>query len=325
MLGVSGGSYLFGTGIWLAIALGFAIWTCTLPTALLLPGGKYHRITQVEEVEEEEEEEEEEEDQYEEASCHLEDTAILMRTQKAPDPSSMPVSPASFTNSCSSIFHSISTPQTKLRILPESLSSLRPYAFPLCIFLTHETTMGIRDIAEQWMSTRYRTPLRHIGYILAGQTLFGAMILGLLPTVGSIISKATGIVGRDKDLFVVKASIGLSATGAVLVALAPSNPFLLCGLAVFASAVGFHDAMIAVVSRRQSDSNPGSGGSCNGTISIARLYISISIIEVVGNMANGPLWASVYGLALKTGTQVGIAMPFLVAGMSFAALVWGLK
>ena len=319
MLGVSGGSYLLGTGIWLAIALGFAIWTCTLPTALLLPGGKYHRVAQVEEVEEVEEEEDEE------ASCHPEDIAILMRTQKA---SSMPVSPASMPDSCSSTFQSTSTTQTKPRIFPESLLSLRPYAFPLCIFLTHELAMGIRDIAEQWMSTRYRTPLRHIGYILAGQTLFSAVILGLLPTVGSTLSKATGIVGRDKDLFVVKASIGLSASGAVLIALAPSIPFLLCGLVVFASAVGFHDAMIAVVSRGLSDANPGSSGSCNGTIPISRLYMSISIIEVAGNMANGPLWAGVYGLALKTGTQIGMAIPFLVAGMSFGgvgALVWGLK
>ena len=321
MLGISGGSYLLGTGIWLAIALGFSIWVCTLPTALLLPGSKYHRISQVDEAEEEEEDDDVEE------SCHPDDTAILMRTQKA---SWIPVSPVSMPDSCSST----STPQTKPHILPESLLSLRSYAFPLFIFLTHELSMGIRDIASQWMSTRYRTPLRHIGYILASQTLFSAVILGLLPTIGSTLSKSKtkGIVGvgRDKDLFVVKASIGLSASGAVLIALAPSIPFLVCGLAVFAAAVGFHDAMIAVVSRGVADANnPGSRSeSCKETIPIARLYMSISIIEVVGNMANGPLWAGVYGLALETGTQIGMAIPFLVAGMSFGgvgALVWGLK
>ena len=188
--------------------------------------------------------------------------------------------------------------------------------------------MGIRDVAEQWMSTRYNTPLRLIGYILAGETLFSAVILGVLPTVGSIVSKATSTPGRDKDLFVVKTSIALSATGAILIALAPSIPFLLCGLAVFASSVGFRDAMIAVISRGLSDPNLGSSGSSNGNIPIARLYMSISIIEVVGNMANGPLWAGLYELALKIGTQAGMAMPFLVAAISFAGvgmLVWGLK
>ena len=188
--------------------------------------------------------------------------------------------------------------------------------------------MGIRDVAEQWMSTRYSTPLRLIGYILAGETLFSAVILAVLPSVGSMVSKAAGISGRDKDVLVVKASIALSATGAVLIALAPSIPFLLCGLAVFASSVGFRDSMIAVVSRGLSDPNSGSSGSSNGDVSLARLYMSISIIEVVGNMANGPLWAGVYGLALKMGTHVGMAMPFSVAGMIFAGvwvLVWRLK
>ena len=316
MLGVSGGSYLLGTGIWLAIALGFAVWTCTLPTVLLLPVGKYHRIAEIEE------------DEEEEASCQREDTAIPMQTTKAAGPSSMPLSPTSIPDSCSSTFQSTSSPQTKLRLLPKSVLSLGPYALPLSIFLTHEMAMGIRDIAEQWMSTRYSTPLRLIGYILAGETLFSAVILGVLPTVGSIVSKAAGIYDRDKDLLVVKASIALSATGAILIALAPSIPFLLFGLAIFASSVGFRDSMIAVVSRGLSDPKPGSSGSSNGDVSIARLYMSISIIEVVGNMTNGPLWAAVYRLALKMGTQIGMAMPFLVAGMSFAgvgALVWGLK
>ena len=88
MLGVSGGSYLLGTGIWQAIALSFAIWTCTLPTVLLSPVGKYHRIAEIEEEEEAEEEEEK-------ASCQTEDTAIPMQPPKAPGPSSMPVSPTS--------------------------------------------------------------------------------------------------------------------------------------------------------------------------------------------------------------------------------------
>ena len=317
MLGVGGGSYLLGTGIWLPIALGFAVWTCTLPTVLLLPVGKYHRIAEIEEEEEEED-----------AACQPEDTAIPMQTPKAPDPSSMPPFSSSTPGSNSSTFHSTSTPQTKWRLFPKALLSLRPYTLPLCIFLTHELAMGIRDVAEQWMSTRYSKPLRLLGYILAGETLFSAVILGVLPTVGSMASKSAGTSGRDKDLLVVKASIALSATGAVLIALAPSIPFLLGGLAVFASSVGFRDSMIAVVSRGLSDSNSGSSGSSNGDVSIARLYMSISIVEVVGNMANGPLWAAVYGLALKMGTQIGMAMPFLVAGMSFAGvgvLVWRLN
>lgn len=315
MLGVSGGSYLLGTGIWPPIALGCTILTGTIPTALLLPRGRYTPIAHSEEEEDDDE-------------CQPEDCAIPIQTLEAPGPSfSVPASPTSIPNAFSSQLRSTSTLQAYLHLLRTSISSLTPYTLPLCIFLTHELAMGIRDIAEQWMSTRYTVPLREIGYILAGQTLFSAAILGLLPTMGSMISKATGTAGRDKDFLIIKASIAVSATGAVLIALAPSIPFLLCGLAVFACAVGFHDALIAVITRGLSDPNPGSSRFPNGNTSIARLYITISIIEVAGNMANGPLWAAVYKLALRTGTKIGMAMPFLVSGTIFAgvgALTWRL-
>ncbi|MCJ1423070.1 hypothetical protein MMC29_000951 [Sticta canariensis] len=315
MIGVSGGSYLIGTGIWLPIALGCTILTGTIPTALLLPGGKYTPISHSEEDDDSE--------------CQPEDCAIPIQALKAPDPSSsVPASPTSIPNTFLPQLRSTSTLQAYFHLLRTSISSLTPYILPLCIFLIHELAMGIRDIAEQWMSTRYTVPLQKIGYILAGQTLFSAAILGLLPTMGSKVSKATSTAGRDKDFLILKASIVLSASGAVLIALAPSIPFLLCGLAVFASAVGFHDALIAVVTRGLSNPNSGSSGISNGDTSVARLYMTISIIEVAGNMANGPLWAAVYRLALTTGTKIGMATPFLVSGMIFAgvgALVWGLS
>ena len=315
MLGVSGGSYLIGTGIWPPVALGCTILAGTIPTALLLPGVRYTLIAHKAEEDDDE--------------CQPDDGAIPIQTLKAPDPSSsLPASPTSTPKDFLPELRSTSTLRAYFHLLQTSISFLTPYILPLCIFLIHELAMGIRDIAEQWMSTRYTVSLREIGYILAGQTLFSAAILGSLPTMGSMVSKATGTAGRKKDLLVLKASVGLSATGAVLIALAPSIPFLLCGLAVFACAVGFHDALIAVITRGLSDPKFGSSELPNGNTSVARLYMTISIIEVAGNMANGPLWAAVYTLALRTGTEIGMAMPFLVSGMVFAgvgALVWGLR
>ena len=56
--------------------------------------------------------------------------------------------------------------------------------------------------------------------------------------------------------------------------------------------------------------------------------MTISIIEVAANIANGPLWAGMYGIALRLGTQIGMTLPFIVAGLIFAGvgvLVWGLE
>ena len=181
------------------------------------------------------------------------------------------------------------------------------HKLPLSIFVTHEITMGIRDIGEQWMSKRYAWPIRKTGYILAAQTLLSAIILASLPRVGAYVARKRTFTAETKDLFFMKCSLAAAAAGTAVTACALSRSLLLLGLTVFAFGVGFHDALKSYVTARLKD-----------TAQVTRIYMWISILEVVANMINGPFWASIYALALRLG-GLGLGLPYLVCSGGFIA------
>ncbi|KAL8705949.1 MAG: hypothetical protein Q9201_000943 [Fulgogasparrea decipioides] len=196
--------------------------------------------------------------------------------------------------------------QQSFELIKSFSSEAWTYRLPLSIFVTHELAMGIRDIAEQWMSKRYTWPIRKIGYILAAQTLLSAVIFASLPKIGTYLARKRAISTAVKDLFLVKYTLAAAVIGTMMIAFAWSRELLLCGLAVFAFGVGFHDALKSYVTAQLQDA-----------AHISRLYMWISLLEVVANMVNGPFWALIYTLALHIG-GLGLGLPFLICSGVFA-------
>ena len=285
MLGVSGGSYLLGKSPWLPIILGYSVWSLTIPASLFLRMHRYDRVPQGEEFE------------------------------RYPMEAALPHGPAR-PGSLDDIDgqDQRNTKEGQESYMKNWLALIRIFGddalmhkLPLSIFVTHELAMGIRDIGEQWMSKRYAWPIRKTGYILAAQTLLSAIILAGLPKVGAYVARKRRLTAETKDVLFMKCSLAAAAAGTAVIAVALSRSLLLLGLTVFAFGIGFHDALKSYVTARLED-----------TAQVTRIYMWISILEVVANMINGPFWASMYALALRLG-GLGLGLPFLVCSGGFVA------
>ena len=285
MLGVSGGSYLLGKSLWFPIILGYSVWSLTIPTSLLLRTRHYDRVPQGEEFE---------------------------RYPMEAAPPHGHAGPGSLDDIDGQDQHKIKERRESytrhwLALIKTFSGDALMHKLPLSIFVTHEFAMGIRDIGEQWMSKRYAWPIRKTGYILAAQTLLSAIILAGLPKIGAYVARKRTITAESKDLLFMKCSLTAAAAGSAVIAFALSRSLLLLGLTVFAFGIGFHDALKSYVTARLKD-----------TAQVTRIYMWISILEVIANMINGPFWASMYALALHLG-GLGLGLPFLVCSGGFVA------
>ena len=280
MVGVSGGAYLTGSSPWLPITIGIFVMAMTIPVCLLLRPNQYQAVPQNDEFE-----------------------PYAMDEIMTPN---LPRSPSS-NNISEQTRHEDkdprkSSPKNWLNLVKTSRDDALTYKLPLSIFVVHELGMGIHDIAQQWMSNRYAWPIRETGYILAGETLLSAVILASLPKASAfLLARKRGLTADGKDLLLMKCTLTAATAGTAVMAFAESRGFLFLGLAIFAFGAGFHDALKSFVTARLRDS-----------AQVTRIYLWISMLEVVAWMINGPVWALMYAFSLRIG-GLGLGLPFLVS------------
>lgn len=303
MSGVSGGAFMLGLGYWLPIGIGFGAWCMTLPTVLLLDTGEcgnYRSLPTDNSLEE-----------LDNLSANDNGVDSSFESGLGSDESSISALPkrSGERRKDRNTYLSLEKQPTShwIGLVRLTLTEVRSHGLPLSVFLTHELAMGVRDVAEQWISNRYILPLQKVGYILAGQTLLSAAVLSLLPKLGAYVARMRELTPEAKDLYVVKASVLVAATGAITIALAWNIPILLTSLAVFAFGAGFHDALKSHIASRV-----GVGQSAK----LTRIYMSVTIIEVFANLINGPLWAAVYTIVLQIGRN-SMSLPFLICSLGF--------
>ena len=301
MVGVSGGSLMLRNGYLLPIGIGIGVWCMNLPTAISLRTGRTEGYKSI-------------------PSSELEEHQLDYVVNKTDEPPDLCLGSGAARDK-----HSISRQQNDerrhndCREFRTMLSGycykfIRPvfkeayaYSLPLFLFLTHEVAMGVRDVTEQWISKRYSLKLQSVGYILAGQTLLSAIILSALPKISRFCVLKRKLIPGKRDVFMASASVFAAAVGSLLIALSWTVPLLLISLTVFAFGIGFHDAMKSYVALCVGAEN---------TIEITRMYMLISILEVLANMVNGPLWAATFTVALRSG-EYGMSLPFLICSFVF--------
>lgn len=280
MLGASGGSYLTGSSPWLPITLGMLVMAMTIPGCLLLGAHQYRMISQ-----------------NDESEPPAMDEITTPNSPRSPSPST---ASEQITHENKGSWSRSS--RNWLDLVKTSTGDALTYKLPLSIFVVHELGMGISDIAQQWMSKRYDWPIRKTGYILAGETLLSAVILASLPKgTAFLLARKKTLTAEKKDLLLMKCTLTAATAGTAVIAFAESRSFLFLGLAVFAFRAGFHDALKSFVTARLRDS-----------AQVTRIYLWISMLEVVANMINGPFWALIYALSLRTG-RLGLGLPFLLS------------
>ena len=280
MLGVSGGSYLTGSSPWLPITLGLFVMAMTIPGCLLLGIREYQMISQ-----------------NDDSEPHIINEITTPNSPRSSSPNNVREQTPHENKGSGS-----NRSKDWLNLVKTSTGDALTYKLPLSIFVVHEIGMGIRNIAQQWMSKRYDWPIQMTGYILAGETLLSAVILASLPKASAfLLARKKTLTAGTKDLLLMKCTLMAATTGTAVIALAESRSFLFLGLAVFAFGAGFHDALKSFVTARLRDS-----------AQVTRIYLWISMLEVVADMINGPFWALMYAFSMRIG-GLGLGLPFLLS------------
>ncbi|KAI4160902.1 MAG: hypothetical protein LQ342_005328 [Letrouitia transgressa] len=305
MIGFGGGAFLMKHGYWLPIGIGFGVWCTTLPTVLFLritPKEIYQSLP-TDSIEEYQLEtfvikDDASDSGFESGSENVDDRNVNVNLGKQGRQGD--------DDKVSRIFSG--QPETRWKdSLRHTLVEANIYRLALSVFFIHELAMGIRDVAEQWVSKRYHLPLQNVSYILSGETLLNAIILFMLPKLSGLVARKWELAPGEKDLFVASTSVLTAATGALFIAASWNIPLLLVSMAVFASGVGFHDALKSYVVLLI---------GAEHAVRITRIYMCISILEVLANMVNGPLWAEFYQIGLNI-EGVGLALPFILCSSIF--------
>lgn len=289
VLGVTSGSYLLGKSIWIPIWLGMTFTGLCIPVLIWLKDHRNNLLVQKNAA-----------DQGDHLLRAAEpcDSAEMQKREEDQD------TPPAKTE------HISERPMSLLRSFSTYSTFMINHIHILAIFLIHESSMGVRNITEQWMSQRYVWPLHITGYILASETFLGSIFLALLPVIARYLPRSsTARQGhsqqREQQIYIIRGSLFAAASAvAVIAASGTSRLFFLVGLGIFALGVGFHDALKSYMTGLVDVS------------SITRLYMCISIVETCANIINGPTWAWVYTVGMSYGVR-GMPLPYLVCCLLF--------
>ena len=220
-----------------------------------------------------------------------------------------------------------------------------PIHNPLCfmflvIMFANSLAMDVRSQVKPWISTRYRWPLAHVGYVLSAESVFSVAVLFALPwldrvprrpppdsrvaAVEDIPAEGQGHSGRPEDedlvstvgqkrrreLRVARTSLGFGAAGALVISLAANRGLFVMGLVVMTGSVGFPDAVRAFCT------------SFFAASEIQALYAAVTVVEMLGFTVGSPVWGWIFAQAYHGGS-VWIGVPFAVC-MVFLLCLLGL-
>ncbi|KAF7898350.1 hypothetical protein EAF00_004796 [Botryotinia globosa] len=191
------------------------------------------------------------------------------------------------------------------RTFLSSLSILNsaPLVLLLITFIIKPLSSQSEDISLRYISSRFHFPLRLSSFLWSLRAAVQIILfLLILPFLSKIIITYFKIPSSKVDLHLARASILILTLGSLLIALAPTLPSAILGIAVFTSGAGFISTMRSLITTLVDRQHKG------------QLYAAVVVVETAGRLIAGPGFAQLYivGLRLK-GNWVGL--PFF--GMSF--------
>ncbi|KAE8448084.1 hypothetical protein EG329_009849 [Mollisiaceae sp. DMI_Dod_QoI] len=203
---------------------------------------------------------------------------------------------------------------SSLRSLTSSTSILRstPIILLVLTFAIQPFTNQSLDLSLRYMSTRFHFPLRLSSLLLslrAGVNIL--LLLVILPALSYFLTNRLHFLSPQKDLYLARASVLVLTIGAFLVALSPTLPLTVIGMAIFTLGTGYtalaRSLATTLVEREH----------------IGQLYALIAVVEVVGALIAGPSLAQFYIVGLRwKGAWVGL--PFFGVAVICAVAILGI-
>lgn len=209
----------------------------------------------------------------------------------------------------SAMKHEFATALQTLTSSIEILSST-PVLLLVLTFLIQPFCRHSIDLALRYASTRFNFKLRYASLLISLRAAINViLLLVILPGISYLLTKRLNFSTPKKDLFLAKASILFLATGACIIAVSPTLPLSISGMAVFALGTGYYPLARSLLTTLVQQKH------------IAQLYSQIGVIEVIGALISGPSLAKLYMKGLEMGGAWAALPFFAVAGICSLAVV----
>ncbi|KAF7954343.1 hypothetical protein EAE96_005468 [Botrytis aclada] len=202
-----------------------------------------------------------------------------------------------------------------LRTFSSSLSILNsaPLVLLLITFIISPLSSQSVDISLRYISNRFHFPLRLSSFLWSLRAAVQIILfLLILPFLSKTMITHFKIPSSKKDLHLARASILILTLGSLLIALAPTLPLVILGMAVFTLGAGYISITRSLITTLVDRQHKG------------QLYAAVAVVETTGRLIAGPGFAKLYivGLRLK---GVWMGLPFfglsLICGLA-AVTVW---
>jgi MFS family permease len=136
-----------------------------------------------------------------------------------------------------------------------------------------------------------------------------------MPSVSFIAAKYFNIHGKRSDHVMSKGSGILSVIGFIAVSIAPTPAILIAGQVILSIGTAFAVTMRSLATSLVLPDHVGT------------LYSAIAIVQGLGVLISGPLFANLFRLGMHLG-NAWLGLPFLLAALFFViavAVVWNIK
>lgn len=202
-----------------------------------------------------------------------------------------------------------------LRILRSSFSILNsaPLLLLLLTFIVNPLTSQSVDISLRYISNRFHFPLRLSSFLWSLRAAVQIILfLLILPFLSKIMIIRFNIPSSKKDLHLARTSILILTLGSLLIAIAPTLPLAILGMAVSTLGAGYISITRSLITTLADRQHKG------------QLYAAVAVVETIGRLVAGPGFAKLYivGLRLKGGW---VGLPFfgmgIICGLA-AVAVW---
>lgn len=194
---------------------------------------------------------------------------------------------------------------TSLQALRSSILILHsaPLILLLVTFIIQPFNSQSVDISFRYISNRFQFPLRFSSFLWSLRAAVQLILfLLLLPSLSHVMTTRFHIPPSKKDLYLARASILILTLGSILIAASPTLPLAIFGMAVFTLGTGYIALTRSLITTLVDKQH------------IGQLYAAVAVIETIGKLMAGPVFAQLYivGLRMKGGW---VGLPFFGLGV----------
>jgi hypothetical protein len=164
--------------------------------------------------------------------------------------------------------------------------------------------MALLDLLPRYISYRYHWSFASATYLLSLQALSATFcLLILLPIISENLGKSFELGAVQKNVVLVRLSLGIISVSLLVEGLAPTIPMLICGLLAGTLGAGAPSALRALA------------GSLIDRKDTGKLFTGLAVAETLSVMAAYPTVSGLYNAGIGKGGGAWLGMPFDITGL----------